>query len=303
MWWEIKKFHQNSAGLYLLFKVKKNQGNSIVAYTNKRLLALLSSSELTHGIFSMVIFISKIRPIDVDAFDVVDYISITSSGVAYSAVMLITLNRLLSAVYPFKYQHSMTKKKFIIMVVLGVAVMTSLCVAFSIIAWRARSIQSPKFITFRVLDHILYIYLLFCAFTYVVIFTTILKSRQNSQTNDANNTNVTVTWKQIKNFLKTNRYTIPFLITLSFTLLVATPDVIEMGFLISNSGESTLRSFWKVYDVTWPLNNLSDAVIYVLCDRDIRNHLRNMFISQPDYKNNIHTVSTAVWITKLWICD
>ena len=109
--------------------------------------------------------------------------------------------------------------------------------------------------------------------------------------NDEND-NVRQHSTQIKNFIKTNGYTIPFLITLSYTVLVAIPLMVEMYCLITDS-VSTIKALWKIYDVTWPLNNLSDVLIYVLCDRDIRNHSKKMFISEQDDNSNIQMISST----------
>ena len=157
----------------------------MVAYSNKRLLVLLSSSELLQGMFATVIFVHRIEQISREAFNTVNALSQISRGVGYSGVMLITLNRLLSTIYPFKYQRTMTKVKFALMVVSGCTLRTSLYVTFSMIPLLTRSIST--FITYRVLDNLLFIfYFIFCTSTYTVIFITILKSRWNLQTNDEN---------------------------------------------------------------------------------------------------------------------
>ena len=106
-------------GLYLLFKVRKTRSENMVAYTNKTLLLLLSSSEFSAGLFSIVCYISLLMKVQIAA-EISALMAWTSDGLSISAIHLITLNRFVSTVYLLWYRRLITKKKFVVVVVLVV---------------------------------------------------------------------------------------------------------------------------------------------------------------------------------------
>ena len=103
-------FH--SCGFYLLLKVKKTQTNNIVAFSNKRLLALLSSSEIGNALFCIAAYTSLLFSAPLNVVGISSLMSWISNALSLSAIYLITFNRLVSSVNPLWYRKWMTKRKF-----------------------------------------------------------------------------------------------------------------------------------------------------------------------------------------------
>ena len=88
--------------------------------------------------------------------------------------------------------------------------------------------------------------------------------------------------------LKRRGYTIPLLITFTYLLFVVIP-VLVIGVCFLIDGGCLYISGW-VWEITYILNNISDVLIYVFCDRDIQNHLKNMFARfRGNVQNNNNT--------------
>ena len=154
------------------------------------------------------------------------------------------------------------------------------------------TISKLALIILRLMGDFLYaLYLIFCIFTYVVIFITILESRRNAQLNNDNDAKST-TIQFICDYLKTHGYTAPFLITLTYAVFVTIPCIVETTCMLNNCSAFYLVS--KIWRITYSLNDISDVLIYVYFDRDIRNHLKKKFTrrSTPDDNyNNSNTIS------------
>ena len=282
-------FH--SFGLYLLFNVKKTRSNNMVGYSNKKLLILLSSTELSNGLFSITWLLFMKVPL---VLVISGLLMLIGGGLSLSAIYLMTLNRLLSTVYPLWYIRSMSKKKFVVLVVLVCFVVTGLSIGCNIVVYGYRNIKIPgittsSFIICRIIVHLLFnLYLIFCVFTYVAILIKILNSRRDSQTNDDNDANSTTTFQYVFNFLKTQGYTAPFIITLTHIILVDIPTVVFTVCVIKEcSAEDSVHKFWGI---TYSINSLSDAFIYVLFDPDIRKYLK-IIITERRTHDDSHTAS------------
>ena len=172
-------FH--SCGLYLLIKVKKNHGDIMVSYTHKRLLALLSGSELLHGIGRIINCIRIITMFDAGVIfeKIIFFIMSITGAIGFSAVNFITVNRLLSAVSPHWYRQYMTKGKFIAVVVSVVAILAT---ATTFTTIHGESFTKSKFVSsvpkYKMGRFVICIsqilYFVFCIFTYISICNTLL---------------------------------------------------------------------------------------------------------------------------------
>ena len=222
-----------------------------------------------------------------------------SGALGFSAVNFITINRLLSTVYPHWYRQYMTKGKFItvvvcVMFVLGSA--TTVVVIQGDTFTKSKFVSSvPMYVRGRLTICIPQIlYFVFCIFAYFAILNTLLKSRRT--TNNGTNENPNTSFQQILDIVRSKGYVTPFLITLTYAVFVAIPYIVEL-IILSTVGVSPVYWSWKkVIDIIWSLNNISDALIYVFCDRDIRNHLKKKWWrgSIRDSTPSVHTFDTPI---------
>ena len=286
-------------GLYLLFKVKRPScNNNMVSYTNFTLLVLLSVSELSCAVFTAAYDVGRIKK---QLIVLVGGILLYwfYAGLNLSAYYLITFNRLLSTIRPLWYRRSMTKKKFNILVLIICVVITSTCVACNVVIsmFRVR-LTKYVFICRAIILFLIVIYFVFCIFTYVAILITILKSRRNTQQDNQGESSQS-TFQFICNYIRTQGYTIPFLITFTFLIFVVVPFT---------AGSFGVGVAWKLWDISFRLGGLGDALIYVLCDRDIRKFLKlklsfirdnvSMENSHSTMANNGRSISASTIISE-----
>ena len=268
----------HSCGLHFLWKIKRTRTDNMVAYSNKILLVLLSISELAYGILSIVCGMSLLMrsPVLLILSVVMGWLCLTFSA---SAIYLITLNRLLTLVHPIWYRRTVTKKKFVVGVVLVCVVVTTVLTPCQIVVMWYRYIsrtvipRSVFTLGLLVIDLTSLAYIIFCIFTYVFILIAIVRSRRDTQNDCCDNKSTT--FQFACNFIKARGYTAPFLITLTHVVFNTVPTIGMTTCLLNDC--SAYNSISKIWFITSPLNNLSDGLIYVLFDRDIRNHLKNKF--------------------------
>ena len=131
-------------------------------------------------------------------------------------------------------------------------------------------------------------YFIFCVTSYILIFMKIFESRQNTQTNTGNESSiengVVFFWRE----LKQGGYVIPLFITFTYLLIVIIPLLVAEGCYIAGVNKKSSQKVWHVGRF---LNNISDALVYVLCDKDIQNHLKVMlgimFRQNVHHENNV----------------
>ena len=266
-------FH--SCGFYLLLKIKKIQTGNMASYTNKKLLVLLSCSELLYGLFVAITNTSILSGKKSDDLEVIipGSIAMISWGISISATFLITSNRLLSTVYPLWYRATITKKKFVVVVVSVTVVVTTISTICSLVYFQIIATSSNSIVISRVFMVIfLNLFLIFCIFTYIVILISIVNSQRNSQFSSGEDHNSTSLFQLTYNFIKTHGYATPFLLTFTFIIFICVPNIVDIVCIVIKC--STREYVSKIAISTFPLNNISDAVIYVLLDRDIRMYLK-----------------------------
>ncbi len=120
-------------GLCLLFTVKRRKRTStpitnMVSYSSVTLLIFLSFSEMVQGFFTAVIAVCEIINQKVINFIAMGVVMV-SQGMGVCSIYLITLNRLVGALYPLWYRRTMTKKKFYAVVVCVSVIVGGLYVA------------------------------------------------------------------------------------------------------------------------------------------------------------------------------
>ena len=225
-------------GLYLLIavKLKRSSGrtNGILSKINTRLLILLSISELSGGLFGLVktitgSYLTK-QLVLVESISL--YLGWISQSVCLATVYAITLNRLLSALYPFRYMGEMTKTKFSI-IYLCLLMVCSLFYGGAYVLFWFGGTQQRQLIAVSVGNFIIFSYFIFCVFTYVKVAMTVLKSRRDIQSNFSHQNTITARsflWIRIKR----QGYVTPLLITLSYLLFVAIPVLLDLFCLLAN---------------------------------------------------------------------
>ena len=89
--------------------------------------------------------------------------------------------------------------------------------------------------------------------------------------------------------LKQGGYVIPLFITFTYLLIVIIPLLVAEGCYIAGVNKNSSQMVWHVCRV---LNNISDALVYVLCDKDIQNHLKSIlgivFRRNAHHGNNVN---------------
>ena len=115
----------------------------------------------------------------------------------------------------------------------------------------------------------------FSMLTYVIIFRTILQSRQSTRTNAVDEPKRSL-FSFICKKIKGEGYTIPFVITLTYTLFVILPGGVRIVCFITKH-DTSFNIAHTVWTVTYRLNTFSDTCINLFCDRDIQKYLKNKF--------------------------
>ena len=251
----------HTCGLYLLMKIKKTRSSNMVVYTNKNLLVLLSCSELSTGLFSIIGHICLIMDSPNIAVSIPASIMWISGGFSLSVIYMITLNRLLSAVFVLWYRRMMTKRIFVVMVGSVGVIMAGISMGCNAMVYGygiTTSLTSACIISRLIITLLYSFYLIFCVLTYILIFITIINSRRSLQ-NNCNDANSTTTFRFIRRFLKTHGYTAPFFISLTFLIFVVVPYIAETVSRINKY--SVLVFISNVWNLTCPLNNISVPVV------------------------------------------
>ena len=267
----------HSIALCLLIKAKgkrlssstNNNTTTMVVLSNFILLVLISSWEL---LFCVIRIIMDNLDHENVVYEYLLSVNI-SMGLSISTMYLMTLNRLLVALYPFRYQSSMTKRKFaglVLSVSITVsAIFTTGSYLFYNSGWKTMLIGG-------VMNNLVYIvYFVFCISSYILIFKKIINSQQATTTNmqheSSSNTDRMFFWKE----LRRKGYIIPLLITFTYLIFVVLPVFAsDVCFFI---GSRPLYYAEMVRMTMYMLNNISDVLIYVFCDRDIQSLIKNIF--------------------------
>ena len=263
----------HSVGLYLLSTAKRNRTTNnrenMVFYTNFKLLIMLSVCELVSALIQIFVVASYEGKHPLVTI-IVSFLFTASSAMGFSTIVLITLNRLLSISYPLWYRSFVTKNKFI-----GAVVLTSLVFVCSYAGIHLTSFWYTAFgYAFgAIVMTIVGLYFFFCIFSYVIIANKILQSSRSVQSNNNvdENSGAENCVKIVYTVMRKQGYTAPFLITFSYLVFIIVPFM-SMWVLFWDFTSSAI-----IWYISYGLNNISDALIYVFFDRDIRNSLRNMF--------------------------
>ena len=180
----------------MLIKVKikpssTGSDENMVSYTNTRLLIMLSASELTTSVV-LVIDKTKVLVEQRGVFSIITIIFLVSAGFSLSVIYSITLNRLISTVYPLWYRNTMTKEKFIGAAALGCFVTAGLLFSMGIVYWKFFVHGEKLWLPAMIIGFALYsLYFVFCVITYSLIFLSIVKSKRNLQANDDDDASLT----------------------------------------------------------------------------------------------------------------
>ena len=108
--------------------------------------------------------------------------------------------------------------------------------------------------------------------------------------------------------IKEEGYTIPFVITFTYTLFVILPGGVRIVCFITKH-DTSFNIAHTVWTVTYRLNTFSDTCIYLFCDRDIQKYLKNKFrrnrvvcnstqnngTKNDDKGGNVKKITTDIW--------
>ena len=136
-------------------------------------------------------------------------------------------------------------------------------------------------------------YFIFCVIAYAAILIKISKSRRRIEA--STNLDATLTTFQFicATFKRKDQHAvIPFLITLSNMVFLAVPFVAMMTCTFNGC----FMPAFHVWRVTFALNSISDALIYVLFDRKIRNHMKKTISSRRRRKSGDRSEDRVVGI-------
>ena len=274
-------FH--AGGLILLFMVKRRRissttTNNMVPYTNVTLLILLSICELSYGFFYTVFAVCEITKQQYAILLSAFLLKSTTMSMSLASIYLITLNRLIGTVYPLWYRSVMTKKKLCAVVVCVNVVVIAFVVGGNVLIMFSTNFW---WIGIGIVSFIFFLYFIFCFFAYVKIFFTILRSRWFTETItvEDNNTTLRFVWLTIRK----QGYVVPLFITLTYLLFVVLP-IIAMAICHANGNFSVM--VLQVWAITSQLNNISDALIYIFGEKDIRAYLKNKIARNTNVDNN-----------------
>ena len=268
-------------GLYLLHKVKRRKlsrsrtcTNNKVLLNNLYLLSVLSVSEVVQTTNAVILVVSAIKK-KITTVYVTGYINLTSAGFTLSSVFSITLNRLLSIVFPLRYNYNMavtTKKIFIGFVCISIVFIVCI-ISGKLLS--SSDTESSRTIGIVLFGSLFISFLVFCVISYCVIFYAIISSRSKEQ-----------------------NYVIPVLINITYTFFTVMPIIIQMTCGFSNSTNCFIMA-QDIWYITYYINTISDALIYVLCDNDIRTYLNRRYrgIRHPNNRaDSVMTITTSgIW--------
>ena len=192
-----------------------------------------------------------------------------------ATIYTITLNRLLSALYPFRYMGAMTNKKFGIIYFCICVIILSLFGGGLALFWYGGT-QGRQWIATQLINFVVFFYFIFCVFTYVRIFMALLHSRRDIQRNVTQQATLTVK-TFLWNRMKKQGYVTPLLITFSYLVLVVLPVVGKFVCVVTTDFDWENNCFQvalSVWFIGWNINNVSDAMVYIFFDIDIRRYLK-----------------------------
>ena len=176
----------------------------------------------------------------------------------------------------------MTKTKFFVVVVSLNVVVVGLYIGGCVLFF------SPSTPTIRLIGswmvvfmHILYI--AFCMATYAKILFILINSRRNIQNNPAEETASAL--KFLWTTLRQQGYVVPFFITLTYLVFVVVP--LTTKDICGAVGDwNCVVVALQVFFVTSQLNNVSDALIYIFGDKEIRRYLKGIFTRNQQVDDN-----------------
>ena len=121
-------------------------------------------------------------------------------GLSFSTMYLMTLNRLLVALYPFRYRRSMTKRKFTGLVLsVSITVSTIFCTGCYL---SSNSGWWMMLFGGVVLNLVYIVYFIFCVCSYILILKKLINSQQATRTNmqheSSSNTDLMFIWKELR---------------------------------------------------------------------------------------------------------
>ena len=253
-------------GLYLLICVHKNGHQTIhsILTINLSIVEMLMCAIplLSYHIPMVVLLnIDKHTAIKKHIMKFAYVYVIFSTGfilILYSAMVLITLNRLLGALFPIKYRIYATKRK----VLYSILCCWVIAAAYTITSfiWQSGQMYSRKYL--HGMAGLSLCFLLLCIFTYVNIFKALVRSKRAIARNSSNGQHVS-SFQIFRN----SRFYTSVLLVVTYCIFCVFPVIVSsIAMILGQLPEEVVHVFSSLPY----FNFLSDAFIYIYLENDVR---------------------------------
>ena len=247
----------HSTGIYILLKIQTT--------TNQRLFLMnLSAGELFLTISDILHYSLDLAGFKPKSFPLMQFDRVINAGL-YSGCCLLhiimTIDRLIAGIYPLEYSTMLSRKRTKVLLACSWLSGFSSSVPFFFLP-----VKMLRNIYYYIIHHSLQILFLFCAVTtYSVILSKLI--RRGNTLNSGNRRMSTVNKEGNSNF-----YLTAGLIILSFAVLVVFPCTTEIILHFVYQFHSGILE--KLLHISWALNFMVDAIIYILFQPQVRVSLK-----------------------------
>lgn len=252
-------FH--GSGIYILVRLK----NSGISYSQKILITTLSVSEILFGLNKLILYLVLDRYYKHDfIMKIFEMFSLTAVSFLYfSAMILITLDRLLEFHLNVKYHLYWSGKKTVWSIGVCIAISAMVFIAFlNLYIIINLDFKRVLYIYFYPVFELLFSILAFGTYTYIFI---VYRQKKHKPTPILKHTDVK---KKLKPIFKIY---VPFLIMITFILFLVVPDTVYfISYLCDSANESINNALMLLYRIGF----LLDALIYIFCSKPVRKKIK-----------------------------
>ena len=252
-------FH--GSGIYILVRLK----NSGISYSQRILITTLSVSEILFGVNKLISYLIFDRYYQHDFIKkIFEMFSLTTVSFLYfSAMILITLDRLLEFHLNLKYHLYWSGKKTIWSI--GVCIVISVIVFIVFLSlFIAINLDFKRvlYIYFYPVFELFFTVLAFGTYTYIFI---VYRQKKQKPTPNLKHTDVN---KKLKPIFKIY---VPFLIMITFVLFLVVPDTVYFISYFSDCADELVNNALMLL---YRIGFLLDALIYIFCSKPVRRKIK-----------------------------
>ena len=251
----------HSLGLYMIFRLKRRKISDF-------LIAHLSLTEVALVIYELIFCVLNIESPEIIGIGTYETGLVILIVAQFLAMLMITFDRVLKVKLTIKYDLVVTKKKLL----LACIPCWLICAAHGLITWYFPHLFNKMFLGWE----IFVVIVLFFSYTYIYIYFRMIRKKTFG-----NNASEARGARAIKLNLK-----VPTMIIVSFLLFYVTPEILLA---------TKICVYTPVFNCVFILNNISDAVVYILGTPKIRKRICCCMRSSNHARNNTScsTVSYA----------